>query len=274
MGMSGRPRHAWRAVSIALSLAALVLGAPPASADWESGQAAFERGEPAVALRAWRPLAEAGDARAQAALGSLYIHGKGVAVDYDEALRWTRRAAEQGDVTGQFNMGTIHAGGLGVERDYAAAAAWFARAAAQDDAPSRFNLGVLHARGLGVPKDDVEALFLLSTATIIAGDPEAGLHEIGTAAETYASVVMMTMTEPEIARAIERTRAWERTFLGRYLKRRRRPATPGTALGRLPSSGRSMGLVGKKTLVIDGRLASGLPGLDQGSIRMGRDRSG
>ncbi len=234
MGMSDRPRYAWRSVLIALSLATLVLGAPPAFADWESGRAAFERGDADGAFRAWQPLAEAGDARAQAALGSLYIRGEGVAVDYDEALKWTRRAAEQGDVTGQFNMGTIYAGGLGVERDYAAAAAWFARAAAQDDAPSRFNLGVLHARGLGVPKDDVEALFLLSTATIIAGDPEAELDEIGAAAENYAYVVMMTMKEPEIARAIKRTRAWEQEFLGRYLKRRLSRAEPGATLDRLP----------------------------------------
>ena len=133
-------------------------------------------------------------------------------------LRWTRRAAEQGDVTGQFNMGTIYAGGLGVERDYAEAAEWFARAAEQDDAASRFNLGVLYARGLGVPRDDEEAMFLLSTATIIAGDPEANLLEIGAAAENYAYVVMMTMEEPALTRALERTRAWEKEFLQRYLK--------------------------------------------------------
>ena len=175
-----------------------------------------------------------GDARAQAAIGSLYIHGQGVPVDYAEALRWTRSAAEQGDVTGQFNMGTIHAGGLGVERDYAVAAEWFARAAEQDDAASRFNLGVLYARGLGVTKDDEEALFLLSTATIIAGDPEANLQEIGAAAENYAYVVMMTMEEPELTRALKRTREWEKGFLRRYLSRRIRPAEPGGGMDPLP----------------------------------------
>ena len=131
-------------------------------------------------------------------------------------------------------MGTIFAGGLGVERDYEAAATWFRRAAEQDDAASRFNLGVLYARGLGVPKDDEEAIFLLSTATIIAGDPEANLQEIGAAAENYAYIVMMTMEEPELTRALKRTRAWEKEFLRRYLSRRISPAKPRSGLDPLP----------------------------------------
>lgn len=227
-------RLRWPLVAIALALVMLAACIRPAAADWKTGQAAFERGDIAAAIEAWMPLAEAGDARAQAAIGSLYIHGSGVAVDYAEALRWTRRAAEQGDVTGQFNMGTIYAGGLGVERDYGQAAEWFARAAEQDDAASRFNLGVLYARGLGVPKDDEEALFLLGTATIIAGDPDAKLQDIGAAAENYAYVVMMTMEEAELTRALERTRVWEKEFLRRYLTRRLRPPEPKGGLDRLP----------------------------------------
>ena len=232
--MSGPLRRGLTWALATLVAAAFALSVRSAAADWETGQAAYERGDIAAAIEAWMPLAEAGDARAQAAIGSLYIHGNGVAVDYTEALRWTRRAAEQGDVTGQFNMGTLYAGGLGVERDYAAAAEWFARAAEQDDAASRFNLGVLHARGLGVPRDDEEALFLLSTATIIAGDPEANLQEIGAAAENYAYVVMMTMEEPELSRALERTRAWEKEFIRRYLARRIRPPESKGGLDRLP----------------------------------------
>ena len=228
-----RARRAVLFAAALLAAAALAPGTAPAFAGWDAGRAAFERGDAAGALRAWKPLAEAGDARAQAALGSLYIRGEGIAADYGEALKWTRRAALQGDVTGQFNMGTLYAGGLGVARDYAAAARWFARAAAQDDAASRFNLGVLHARGLGVERDDEEALFLLSTATIIAGDPEAGLQDIGAAAEHYAYVVMMTMEEAQIQRATERARAWEKEFLRRYLARRLRRG-PARALDPLP----------------------------------------
>ena len=77
MGVSGRLRRSMRWALAALVVAALALGIGPAAADWDTGQAAFERGDIAAALEAWRPLAEAGDARAQAAIGSLYIHGQG-----------------------------------------------------------------------------------------------------------------------------------------------------------------------------------------------------
>ena len=223
-----------RCLVLAFAIVVFASGIGTAVADWQAGQTAYERGDIAAALEAWRPLAEAGDARAQAALGSLHIQGEGVAVDYEEALRWTRLAAEQGDVTGQFNMGTIYAGALGVERDYATAAEWFTRAAEQDDAASRYNLGILYARGLGVPRDDEEALFMLSTATIITGDPEAKLLEIGAAAENYAYVVMMAMKEPEVTRAIRRTKEWEKEFLRRYLMQRLGRPQPDDALAPLP----------------------------------------
>jgi len=73
------------------------------------------------------------------------------------------------------------------------AADWFARAAAQDDAASRFNLGVLYARGLGVPRDDEEAIFFLSTATIIAGDPESCIKTIKTYEDIGVDQVMLIM---------------------------------------------------------------------------------
>ena len=40
--------------------------------DFQKGASAFERGDYATALREWRPLAEQGNASAQAMLGYLY----------------------------------------------------------------------------------------------------------------------------------------------------------------------------------------------------------
>ncbi len=219
-------RRALRLLLVALTLMAAAVSAGSAPAGWDEGRAAFERGDFEAARKAWLPLAEAGDARAQAALGSLYLDGLGVPADYGTALRWTRRAALGGDATGQFNMGNIHAQGLGVPRDYAKAAEWFARGADQDDAASRFNLGVLYARGLGVARDDVEALFLINTAIVIAGDPDAGLGHVADAAERYSYVVMATMTKLQIEEAFARAHTWERAFLPRYLKRRFRRDGP------------------------------------------------
>ena len=61
-----------------------------------AGVAAYERGDYAAALTAWRPLAEAGNADAEYFLGVLHQHGLGVARDDLAASRWYRRAAEQG----------------------------------------------------------------------------------------------------------------------------------------------------------------------------------
>jgi hypothetical protein len=208
-----------RKLSACLALGlALVLIAAPALADFASGQAAYERGDFREAREQWQALAEAGDAEAQAALGSLYIQGEGVSVDYGEALRWTRLAAEQGDVTGQFNMGTIYAGGLGVEQDYAEAARWFHAAAAQNDAISRYNLAILYSRGLGVAQDDVEAVYMLNSAAIIAGTPEIGQPELAAEAERFALTMMMTMSREEIAEAHARSKDFERYYVGDYLK--------------------------------------------------------
>ena len=49
-----------------------------ARADFQDGFAAHQRGDYATALREWRPLAEQGNASAQANLGLMYRMGQGV----------------------------------------------------------------------------------------------------------------------------------------------------------------------------------------------------
>ena len=82
-------------------------------------------------MAAWRPLAEAGDAEAQTALGGLYLAGTGVALDPAEAARWYRLAAEQGDPVAQLNLGDLYSRGHGVGRDLVQAYLWLSLAAAQ-----------------------------------------------------------------------------------------------------------------------------------------------
>jgi uncharacterized protein len=51
---------------------------------FEDGQAAYHRGEYAVALQLLRPLADQGYAKAMNVLGVLYQQGQGVTQDYTE----------------------------------------------------------------------------------------------------------------------------------------------------------------------------------------------
>ena len=111
---------------IAALFAGVTLGlTAQAWAGWDEGQAAYQRGDYATALREFRPLAEQGNALAQNKLGYMYRNGIGVTQDYAEAVKWYRKAAEQGYAKAQFNLGIMYDNGLGVPQDYAQAHMWF-----------------------------------------------------------------------------------------------------------------------------------------------------
>lgn len=67
--------------------------AAPASADFQSGLTAYQRGDYATALREWSAAAESGNATAQLYLGLMYERGQGVPVNPAEARKWYERAA-------------------------------------------------------------------------------------------------------------------------------------------------------------------------------------
>ncbi len=74
-----------------------LLLAAPAWADMDEAKAAYHQGDYATALRELRPLAERGDATAQAVLGVMYDKGQGVPQNYIEAHKWYNLAATKGD---------------------------------------------------------------------------------------------------------------------------------------------------------------------------------
>ena len=115
-----------------LSLAILLSGCsqqavPPG---FEAGSAAYRRGDYGIALKAFRPLAEQGNAAAQSNLGVMYEKGQGVSQDYKEAARWYRDAADQGNATAQFNLARLYGLGQGVPQDYVYSHMWLSLAVA------------------------------------------------------------------------------------------------------------------------------------------------
>ena len=116
-----------------------------AASQHEQGAAAYNRGDYATAYRLFRPLADQGDAFAQAYLGVMYDNGKGVPQDYAAAVRWYRKSADQGNAVAQFNLGFRYANGKGVPQDYAAAVRWYRKAADQGQAVAQTNLEALCA---------------------------------------------------------------------------------------------------------------------------------
>jgi hypothetical protein len=108
-------------------LAAVSLIAPPSHAragPFEDGLDAFNSGNYPQAFSLWWPLAQSGDAKAEASVGFMYYSGKGVRRDDRQSVFWFRRAADAGQPTAQFFLGLQYFYGRGVPRDLAEAYSW------------------------------------------------------------------------------------------------------------------------------------------------------
>jgi TPR repeat protein len=86
-----------------------------------------------TALNEWLPLAEAGDAEAQNAVGALYNHGLGVQRDDAAAVHWYQMAADQNFPMAMRNLANMYATGHGVPFDKDQAEAWYQKAAGAGD---------------------------------------------------------------------------------------------------------------------------------------------
>jgi hypothetical protein len=149
--------------TLCLTLAVLLGSAGMSvSQDYQKGLDAAQRGDFAIALREWTPLAEQGGAKAQFNLGLMYRKGDGVQQDHEESAKWFRRAAEQGHDNAQLNLGVSFERGEGVPQDYAEAVKWYKLAAEQGPSLvsrlAQANLGYIYQIGNGVPQDYREAV--------------------------------------------------------------------------------------------------------------------
>ncbi len=106
---------------------------------------------------ALRQEAEGGNVQGMRDLAELYLSGRGVRRDPEEAVRWIRRAADLSDAVAQNELGFLYSAGLGVERDQAEAVRWFRLSADQGETTAQFNLGLRYDKGEGVAQDLAEA---------------------------------------------------------------------------------------------------------------------
>jgi uncharacterized protein len=140
------------AVGVLFSIAQAASAGP-----FEDGNAAYDQGDYATALKLWRPLADNGNAEAQFALGNIFYEGQGVLQNYTESVKWFRKAADQGYVHAQYKLGVIYREGQGVLQNYTESVKWHRKAADQGYADSQFVLGNMYADGIGVPQDYIQA---------------------------------------------------------------------------------------------------------------------
>ncbi|MEH2528899.1 MULTISPECIES: tetratricopeptide repeat protein [unclassified Bradyrhizobium] len=90
------------------SIVALLLGSAPAPAGpWEDGMVAYNRGDYVPAIRLFRPLAEAGNSKAQAQIGLMYRKGEGTAQSPARAFMWFSLAAKRGDAKAKAELRAV-----------------------------------------------------------------------------------------------------------------------------------------------------------------------
>lgn len=112
-------------LAMALCLGWAFVSVLPASGqDFRRGLQSYNHGDYSGARDEWQPLAERGDADAQAGLAYLYLKGLGVRQNTTAARDWYARSAEQGYPGAQFILGTMYFYGDGIERDFVLAYAW------------------------------------------------------------------------------------------------------------------------------------------------------
>ena len=114
-----------KGMALSVGVSVLIALAPAAaSADLVDGLAAYDQGNYQAALAEWTPLAEDGDATAQALLGLLYRGVPGLPADAAVSARWYEAAAEQGHAHAQYNIGLAYLSGYGVQQDDVTAFMW------------------------------------------------------------------------------------------------------------------------------------------------------
>jgi len=95
----------------------------------------------------------------------LHSGDKSVKQDFNEAVKWWIMAAEAGSARSQNNVGSLYQNGQGVPKDKTAAAAWFQRAVNQDFPEAQFALAQYHEHGFGgLPQSKTKTMELYSLA--------------------------------------------------------------------------------------------------------------
>ena len=188
----------YRRFTVPCTLVLAVLCAAPVGAGFEEGMAAYERGDYATTVKEWRPLAEQGDSTAQHHLAWLYLIGRGVPQDDEEAIRWFRKSAEQGDSDAQTNLGSFYLLGDRIPQDYTEALKWLRAAADQGHPFAQTKLGIVYEDGHGVPQDRVLAHMWFSVAAAEGSE----------LAKAFRDALTKEMTPAQIAQAQRLAHEW------------------------------------------------------------------
>ena len=126
------------------------LSGPVLAEPFVAGLNAMDREHYATAFRAWKGLADNGEAEAQNNLGYLYQYGYGAKQSYTRAIRYYTLAADQGLAEAHHNLGMLYFNGYGSPQNYDQAKRAFLKAAEKELGASEYMLGLIYYQGLGL----------------------------------------------------------------------------------------------------------------------------
>ena len=191
--------NAFRLSAAAIGLSGLLLTSI-AAADGVAGFEAYEKGDYATALKEFMPLAESGQASAEAAVGQMYFEGKGVKPDMKEAARWLEPAASKGIARAQFLLGKLYLTGEGVAAPDPVKAAALTKAAADQGIPeAQVDTCAFYYQGVGVQKDLVQA-YLYANLAAQQGSEDS---------RSILTLLSQDMKPEDVAKGDAAVRAWK-----------------------------------------------------------------
>ena len=136
----------------------------PKETPFAKGVKAYRAGDFKIAHDIWLPLAEAGDAKAQNALGHLYRKGLGVDADLDISRQWYGKSAAKGDRGALFSLGDIARTTATTKAEMDKAIILIRKSANLNYGGAQFALAEIMHRGKDIKADDGEAYFWVSLA--------------------------------------------------------------------------------------------------------------
>lgn len=163
-----KPSRGFKPCSKLAAIIAFLLMSSPGigfATDFEQGLKSFRAGDTQSALKHWEPLAQAGDADAQHALGMMHEYGHGLNGGDKKAAVWYKKAAEQGVPEAQYRLGVFYDNGWGVPPNAQMAVQWYQQAAQRGHVFAQHDLAYMHLNGQGLPQNGIQAYKWLKIAS-------------------------------------------------------------------------------------------------------------
>ncbi|QDW39493.1 sel1 repeat family protein [Bradyrhizobium sp. KBS0727] len=99
----------WDVIGGGVVAACLFVASSAVAGPLEDGMVAYNRGDYMPAIRLFRPLAEAGNPKAQGVMGVMYRRGEGVPRNLARAFMWFSFAAKRGDTAAKAELHEVSA---------------------------------------------------------------------------------------------------------------------------------------------------------------------